>query len=66
MTGLLQHISLIFPLRDYFLIYTNQALNGYPIVFAWKPIVAMLVIIWLPLLFLGRYRKAFNTVEYKP
>lgn len=66
MTVFLQDISLIFPLRDYFLLYTNQALNGYPLIYAWKPLVAMLVIIGLPLLFLRRYRYAFNNVEYKP
>ncbi len=66
MTGLLQNLSYIFPLRNYFLIYANQAVNGYSIIFAWKPILAMLIIMALPLLFLRRYRNAFNTVEYKP
>lgn len=66
MTPLLQHLSWIFPLHDYFLIYANQALNGYSIVFAWRPILAMLIIMALPFLFLRRYRKAFNSVDYVP
>lgn len=66
MPVVLQKLSYVFPLRDYFLIYVNQALNGYPIVYAWKPVLAMLIIIALPLLFLRRYRMAFNTIEYKP
>lgn len=66
MTPLLQHLSWIFPLHDYFLIYANQVLNGYSIVFAWRPILAMLIIMALPFLFLRRYRKAFNSVDYVP
>lgn len=66
MTPLLQHLAPIFPLRNYFLIYANQALNGYSIVYAWKPVLAMLITIGLPLLFVGRYRTAFNKVEYVP
>lgn len=66
MTPLLQHLSWIFPLRNYFLIYANQCLNGYPIVYAWKPVLALLIIMALPFLFIGRYRKAFNEKAYVP
>ncbi len=66
MTPLLQHISWIFPLRNYFLIYANQCLNGYPIVYAWKPILALLIMMAIPLALIGRYRKAFNEKNYIP
>ncbi len=66
MTSLLQHISWIFPLRNYFLIYANQCLNGYPIVYAWKPIMVLLIMMLIPFFFLGRYRKAFNDKTYVP
>lgn len=66
MTQLLQHLSWAFPLRNYFLIYANQCLNGYPIVYAWKPVLALLVIIAIPFLLIGRYRKAFNEKKYVP
>lgn len=66
MTPLLQHLSWIFPLRNYFLIYSNQCLNGYPVVYAWKPILALLVMMAIPFFMLGRYRKAFNETTYVP
>ncbi|MGN0029752.1 MAG: ABC transporter permease [Marinilabiliaceae bacterium] len=66
MTPLLQHVSWIFPLRNYFLIYANQCLNGYPIVYAWKPILALLIMLAIPFLLIGRYRKAFNETKYVP
>ena len=66
MTPLLQTISWAFPLRDYFLIYVNQALDGYSIVYAWKPVTAMLVFLLLPFLVLWRYRQGFAHIEYKP
>ncbi len=66
MTPLLQHLSWIFPLRNYFLIYANQCLNGYPIVYAWKPILALLIMMAIPFALIGRYRKAFNEKNYIP
>lgn len=66
MTPLLQHVSWIFPLRNYFLIYANQCLNGYPIVYAWKPVLALLIMLAIPFFFIGRYRKAFNETKYVP
>lgn len=66
MTPLLQHASWIFPLRNYFLIYANQCLNGYPIVYAWKPILALLIMLAIPFFLIGRYRKAFNETKYVP
>lgn len=66
MTPLLQHVSWIFPLRNYFLIYANQCLNGYPIVYAWKPILALLIMLAIPFFLIGRYRKAFNETKYVP
>ena len=66
MPDAIQSISLAFPLRDYFLIYTNQALDGYSIVYVWKPVLALLVFLLLPYLVLWRYREGFASVEYKP
>lgn len=66
MTPFLQAFSWVFPLRNYFLIYASHVLNGYPIVNSWQPIVALLVMMAAPLLFLGRYRKAFLEKTYVP
>lgn len=62
----LQMLSNLFPLRHYFLIYVNQILNGYPIEYAWKPYLALVIFILLPLPFLGRLHKALREFNYIP
>lgn len=62
----LQMLANLFPLRHYFLIYVNQILNGYPIEYAWKPYLALVIFILLPLPFLGRLHKALREFNYIP
>ena len=38
----LQALANLFPLRHYFLIYVDQALNGYPMIYSWMNYVALL------------------------
>ena len=54
----LQVAANLFPLRHYFLIYVNSALNGYPIGYAWINYLALFAFMLLPLLVLGRIKKA--------
>lgn len=54
----LQIATDLFPLRHYFLIYVNSALNGYPMSYAWVNYLALFIFILLPLLVLGRLKKA--------
>lgn len=61
-----QNTQYFFPLRDYFLLYANQALQGYPLLCAWKPLTAMLVFLFLPLLTLPIYRWSFEHKKYVP
>ena len=61
-----QWLSNIFPLHHYFLIYVNQALNGYPISYAWTSVVALIIILLLPQLFYYRLYDAFLHKEYIP
>ena len=65
MHPVLQWLSYIFPLRHYYLIYANQALNGYPVAYAWVNVVALLMFMLLPILVLWRYRWAFLKAKYK-
>ena len=65
MDGLLQKLSWLFPLRHYYLIYVNQALDGYSILYVWPSVVALLVFLLLPCTVLWRYRAAFLKYEYK-
>lgn len=61
----LQVLSWAFPLRHYYLIYVNQALDGYSVLYVWRSVVALLVFLLLPLTVLRRYRAAFLKYKYK-
>lgn len=65
MTPFLRHLAWLFPLRHYYLIYVNQALNGYPIAYVWTSVVALMCFIVLPLAVLPRYRTAFLKYKYQ-
>lgn len=60
-----QWFSNIFPLHHYFLIYINQALNGYPIIYVWTSVAVLIAISILPWLFSFRLTEAFLNKEYK-
>lgn len=62
----LQALSNLFPLRHYFLIYVNQALNGYPIIYAWKSVAALLLFIILPCFILKRMKHIMENYTYLP
>ena len=66
MAPVLGRLAALFPLRHYYLLYVDQALNGYPIACAWPSVVALLLFIMLPLAVNGRYRAAFLKYHYKP
>lgn len=62
----LQALSNLFPLRHYFLLYVNQALNGYPIIYAWHSIVALLLFMLLPFFVLKKLRTTMTSYVYLP
>ena len=62
----LQALSNLFPLRHYFLLYVNQALNGYPIIYAWHSVVALMLFLLLPFFVLKKLRHIMETYEYLP
>lgn len=66
MSPILQAAAWMFPLRHYYLLYVNQALHGYSILYAWTSVVALLTFLLLPLLTLNLYRYAFRHSKYKP
>lgn len=61
----LQILAWGIPLRHYYVLYVNQALNGYPATYAWQHITALLCFLLLPLLVNRRYRLAFLKYKYK-
>ncbi len=60
----LKLLSVWFPLRHYYLIYVNMALNGYSPSYVWWSIGALICFCFLPLLTMPRYRKAFLKFQY--
>jgi len=65
MHPILQYLSNLFPLRHYFLIYCNQALNGYPIGYVWFNVFMLFVFMIAPFVVMHRYRYAFLKGKYK-
>lgn len=62
----LQGLSLLFPLRHYFLLYVNCALDGYPLMNTAPYVVGLLLFAMLPLLLLRRLKKMLLVVPYIP
>lgn len=60
----IQALSYLFPLRHYFLIYADQALNGYPLTTSWVPYLCLLLLSMLPFLFVRDLRKSLLSVRY--
>lgn len=65
MDPVFSHLAWLFPLRHYYLIYVNQALNGYPVTYVWTSVLALLCFLVLPLAVLPRYRTAFLKYKYQ-
>ncbi len=66
MHPVLQALSNLFPLRHYFLIYVDQALNGYDMIYSWVNYVALLIFILLPFLVVHRLKEALIYYKYVP
>ena len=62
----LKALSYLFPLRYYFLIYVDQALNGIPMVYSAWFYTALLLFLILPLTDISMLRKAAHEYTYLP
>ncbi len=62
----LQGLSLLFPLRHYYLLYVNCMLDGYALSNAWPYVLALLAFVALPLPCLGRLRHVMKHCLYEP
>ena len=62
----LQALSILFPLRHYFLIYVDQALNGYSMAYSWINYLALLLFMMLPFLIIHRLKNALLYHKYQP
>lgn len=62
----LQGLSYLFPLRHYYLLYVNSALNGYPLSNGWPFLLGLLLFALLPLPLLSRLKSVLLTTRYMP
>ena len=66
MHPVLQGLTNLFPLRHYFLIYVDQALNGYSMIYSWTNYTALLLFIMLPFAVIYRLKGALIYYKYIP
>lgn len=60
----LQTLTFLFPMRHYWLIYALNIFNGYPLETTWVNFAMLIVFALLPLPFLWKARRAFNSFVY--
>lgn len=66
MPSWVQGLTVLFPLRHYYMLYVNCALDGYPLFNAWPYALALLGFALLPILFAPRFGKVMREVKYVP
>jgi ABC-2 type transport system permease protein len=66
MHPMLQALANLFPLRHYYLIYVDQALNGYPMAYSWASYLALLLFMLVPYILSKRLKKALIYYNYVP
>ena len=64
MPSWVQGLSYLFPLRHYYLLYVNCALDGYPLLNAYPYVFILLLFAILPFLFVPRFGKIMREVAY--
>lgn len=62
----MQYFVSLFPMRHYFLIYVDQALNGIPMVYSWQPYMTLVLFMFLPLLVMPRLKALLLKNGYLP
>jgi ABC-2 type transport system permease protein len=66
MNPALAALAYLFPLRHYYLIYVNQALDNFSLAYVWQSVAALFIFILLPFTVLHRYHIAFDKYKYIP
>lgn len=66
MPAWIQGLAVLFPLRHYYILYVNCALDGYPLVNAWPYLLALVGFALLPFLFVRRFGAVMREVKYTP
>ena len=66
MHPMLHGVSFLFPLRHYYLLYVNCALDGWSLSSAWQFWGALIAFALLPLLFSTRFKTIITKIQYMP
>ena len=66
MHPMLHGVSYLFPLRHYYLLYVNCALDGWSLSSAWQFWGALMAFALLPLLFSTRFKTIITKIQYMP
>lgn len=66
MPQLVQIASNLFPMRHYYLLYVDQALNGISMLYSWKPYLALVMFVLLPLFILPKLKLDLLENRYLP
>lgn len=64
MPQLIQIACNLFPIRHYYLLYVDQALNGIPMAYSWHPYFALSLFLFLPLLTLPKLKLDLKENRY--
>lgn len=62
----LQSLAWLFPMRHYWLIYSLNIFNGYPIADTWINVMFLCAFIFLPILFAPRIKRVMESYVYMP
>lgn len=66
MPQLIQILCNLFPVRHYYLLYVDQALNGIPMAYSWQPYIALVLFVLLPLFVLPKLKLDLKENRYLP
>lgn len=66
MPQLIQVVCNLFPVRHYYLLYVDQALNGIPMIYSWQPYLALTLFLFLPLFTLPKLKLDLKENRYLP
>ena len=66
MDGMIQSMAQLFPLRHYYMIYQMCIFNGYPLLYAWFNILALVIFLFLPMFSISHIKTAMLKYVYIP
>jgi ABC-2 type transport system permease protein len=66
MDGMIQSMAQLFPLRHYYMIYQMCIFNGYPLLYAWFNVLALVIFLFLPMFSISHIKTAMLKYVYIP